>query len=342
MPALSQFQIPPVVIKVLLTAGSILGILLVCILLILVGLQLLRVRAAREHAIRLTNQGNARSVYHLTVESPEPALKFAFLMNKIPLAEVPPPPPPAPVQSAQTIADQAHAQPPAAAHKTTASAAASPAGGVVKQGKKAGQEAAKKAGALAALLGAVGGLLPGKVGQKLKAGGAQAREVQTKTTRAVDAPAQMERRMEAVQKSSGQLGVPTSSGGVQATGGAAGSPAAEAVPAVIPASPAAAPALPQVYTVQTREVTPGETILLSLRIDTQKRRYPEGTFVYNITSQQMPLEKLNRAAPPITKQGSVYFKHVGAWRYWVVPLFNSLVIFSSLLAILLTVSMIWA
>ena len=286
MQALITFELPQLLLKVILTAAALLGILLVCVLLVVAVLRLLRVRGAREHPILLTNQGNARSVYHLTVESQEPRLSFRFFMNKIPLAEVPPPAPTPPPPAAQpTPVEQSAPQtgvPAPSASQKSATPAASTAGSAAKNAKKAGQGVAKKTGALASLLGALGGLLPGKAGQQLKERGNQAREMQTKTTQAMEAPESAQRRMDAVQKSSGQLGVQTPAGSSPAAGGrssAAASPIASASASAAANAPQAgmsasrqsavqapAHALPYVYTAQTREVTPGETISLMLRI----------------------------------------------------------------------------
>ena len=88
------------------------------------------------------------------------------------------------------------------------------------------------------------------------------------------------------------------------------------------------------YQAQTKEVDPGESILLTLRIDSRKKkRIPEGSYLYTIHSQQISLEPASVQIPPISSRGTVHFKAVPTWRYWLPLIVCGLVVLAAILSL---------
>ena len=195
---------PELILKILFSLLALFTLSALFFFLIFFSNRLLRVRADRKHTIRLENRGNCRSMYTLTVSSNEPTLRFSLFLKSVPLVEVRETTPDV-EQSFWVIADAHSADSPAPAPaKGTAPGSRAPS---VNTGSavKGGQAVAAKAGTVASLLGAIGHLLPGSLGAGLRAQSARAREMQTGTSRAIQAPQAIEGRMGAVQKESGKL-----------------------------------------------------------------------------------------------------------------------------------------
>jgi hypothetical protein len=93
--------------------------------------------------------------------------------------------------------------------------------------------------------------------------------------------------------------------------------------------------------IQTKEVSPGESLELVLSIIPIGRLSPQGSFAYSVKSQQIPLEKLDREAPEVNSKGVVYFKDVAPWRYWFPPVLNGMIIFMELLGLVYFMTLIW-
>ncbi len=356
-------------LKIALTGGIVLFVIGLCGL-IIAGLQrLFRVTVQRVHTLYLKNLGNVASVYHLTAESLEPNLKFQFLQNDIPLTEVevniepqvvatvvqrpmvvPENNKPAATSAApvKTLAAANNAQP-----KMTVQGA----GGAPGVGKAA-EKVVAKSGALASLLGTVGGLLPGSLGKSLKEQGAMVREAQSKTKDIAQKPQEMQRKLDQMQKDSGRLGVKTpnadlpqagqaampeptqtfSTGQVQT---AAVQPGAGGQPQVVASAPVRSAAVQVKKFYRTGEVGPEETIQLTLQITPKSRIIPEGSFLYTIKSQQVPLEKFEKEIAPISKQGVVYLNQIARWHYWLPNLISVFLVFAGLATIGYSIYRIW-
>jgi hypothetical protein len=82
-------------------------------------------------------------------------------------------------------------------------------------------------------------------------------------------------------------------------------------------------------------------LVLTLRIGTSKWRYPQGSFLYTLWSEQVPVEPLAAEIPAMHKDGTVHFEPVAAWRYWLFPLTSGLVISLSLLTVVFSLFFIW-
>jgi hypothetical protein len=204
---------------------------------------------------------------------------------------------------------------------------------------KTGQKATAKVGAVASFLGVLGNLIPGSLGSKLKAQGAAARGVQTDALKTMQAPMQAQRKVEALNRERGKLGGGTDStpGKVQAPQPAVERQGPETIRTSSnqPVSKLAGSFQPTgLYRVQTKEVQPGESLVLTLRVGSKERRYPEGSYRYTLLSQQMPQEGIDSGIPPVKSSGTVHFKHVPLWRYWL-PLFGSSVVVVLTLLLLL-------
>jgi hypothetical protein len=207
-------------LKIALTGGIVLFVIGLCGL-IIAGLQrLFRVTVQRVHTLYIKNLGNVASVYHLTAESLEPNLTFQFFQNDIPLTEVEvalepqvvsmvvQSPMVAPENKKNITTSPAPAQNLAAANNPQPKLTVQSAGGVPGAGKAA-EKVVAKSGALASLLGTVGGLLPGSLGKSLKEQSAMVRVAQSKTKDVAQKPQEMQRKLDQMQKDSGKLGMKT-------------------------------------------------------------------------------------------------------------------------------------
>jgi hypothetical protein len=312
---LNIVEIPVITIAVLWTVAACLAAVISCILLFSLVKRFVAVRRVCVHRVILNNQGNVNSVYQLSVESPEPRLNFRFLVPNMPLVEVP---------VARFDAGKPTASP--KANK----ASPRPVRGAVGQAEKSSRAVAQKSGMVASFLSAVGTLLPGQAGKALKQQGAAARQVSTKTTQTLGAKNQAERQVNAVQQGVSRLGVKTPAPAAHAQRAEAGT-----------AEKVVAPALSYDLVAQTAPVSPGQSLPLALQISSPRKRIPEGSYLYIITSQQVPLEKIDRETSPLTQQGMVYFPGVSAWRYMLPVLLNVFFAGAVVLALAYVLTLIW-
>jgi hypothetical protein len=338
---------PELILKILFSLLALFTLSTLFFFLIFFSNRLLRVRADRKHTIRLENRGNCRSMYTLTVSSNEPALRFSLFLKDVPLVEVHEISPDA-EQSSGFMADTHSANSPAPAPvKGTApgSGAASLNTGTA---IKSGQAVAAKAGTVASLLGAIGHLLPGSLGAGLRAQSARAREMQTGTSRAIQAPQAIEGRMGAVQKESGKL----AGAKPQAPNTAKSSPARAAQSSqkvVQPPSAAASsgaftaahPATEAAYRAQTPELAPGQAFDLTLQIGTSTKRYPVGSYDYTVLSQQVALDFPDVISDPVRRHAVAHFGTVNPWRYWLPSFVSILLVLTSAVSLIYAYMLIW-
>ena len=327
----------PILLKVALTGVAALIILGVGVLLVVLLVKGLRVKADREHVVKLVNTGNCQSKYYLWAESTEPELTFRFLFNQIPLAPV--------EELIEEIIETAPAELQTTSGKQNkGKTAAAKSGGAI----KTGQAVAAKTGAAASLIGTVGSILPGKMGAGLKSQADAARNIQAETAKATQAPKAAQRKMESLKQSSGKLGVKTdvkfnqggaakidgqddfeSSFELEETGGA------RSLRKVIRKSENGA------VMVQTMETGPGEKLDIKLKIGKTKKRYPTGSFSYTVWSQQVPVDDRFGSAEPVAKSGLVSFKPIGAWRYLLPGVCSVLVMLLALFGVISVIPLIW-
>ncbi|WP_152966318.1 hypothetical protein [Ornatilinea apprima] len=295
--------------------------------------RVLQVKADREHALKLTNQGNCRSHYRLSIVQPHPELAFTFLSNHIPLAPIVEPvalPNAEEVERSSAQIDPTPAPQAAGKPALPQPPAIKPDGAL-----KAGQNVAAKSGVAAGLLGTLGSLLPGKAGAGLKAQAGAARQVQAGASKAVQAPQAMQRKASALGQAGGRLGVQVPA--------PAGTSAAQASPAyaVKTSAPTAPAAGNKPLVVQTPALEPGESLLLTLRIGKTQKRYPSGSFHYTLESLPVPEDASLVSPDAVSRQGMVYFRPVGAWRYWLPGIASGLMLLGALLGILYGLVFIW-
>ena len=327
----------PILLKIALTGGAALIIFGVGILLVVVLVKWLRVKADREHIVKLVNTGNCQSRYYLWAESTEPELAFRFLFNQIPLAPV--------EELVEEIVeeDSEVVQIKAGKQKKGKSAA-------VKSGDavKTGQAVAAKTGAAASLIGTLGSILPGKMGDGMKSQADAARNIQAETAKATQAPKAAQRKMESLQQSSGKLGVKADVKLNQ--GGTVKAPGQDIYKSDGPADiPSVVRNLKKVVRqskngaimVQAMETGPGETINISLKIGKTKRRYPTGSFSYKVWSQQVPMDDRFGSAEPVAKNGLVSFKPIGTWRYLLPGACSVVVMLLALFGVISVIPLIW-
>jgi hypothetical protein len=186
-------------------------------------------------------------------------------------------------------------------------------------------------------LGGLGNLLPGSLGNKLKSQGAAIRGVQTKALRTTQAPISAQRKVDALKREGGRV-----TGGAKGGGSTIRGKQAPMGPQVRDAAVSKQHRRAQtstehttgVYRVQTVEVDPGESLSLNLHIGSKKRRYPGGSFLYTIQSQQKPLESVDVEIPPVSSRGTVHFKSIAAWRYWLPLIISGMVVVMTLLSLI--------
>jgi hypothetical protein len=223
---------------------------------------------------------------------------------------------------------------------------------------KAAEKVVAKSGALASLLGTVGGLLPGSLGKSLKEQSAMVRVAQSKTKDVSQKPQEMQRKLDQMQKDSGKLGMKTpnvalpqagqaampeptqtfSTGQVQTTAVPTGT-GNQPQPAVAAPVRSAAAQVKKFY--RTSEADSEETLQLTLQISSKSRIAPEGSFLYTVKSQQVPLEKFDKEIAPLSRQGIVHFESIGKWHYWLPNLLSFFVVLSGLAAIGYSIYRIW-
>ena len=282
--------------------------------------RLLQPKRDRNHSLKLANQGNVPSIYQLTVESLDSLFSFQLKFKDMPLIEVPEPVIFEELIDATngSLSDNGHL-PDGLTEKQSQKNGSQKKSVDTGKAMQAGQALAGKAGTVASLLGTFGNLIPGSIGNKLKSQGAAARGIQTKTIRATQAPKSAQRKLDAVKREGGRMG-----GGVKVDTGPARNQYEASTSTQGPThrstkyqtGKARRTAKTGEIRVQTIEIDPGESIQLSLNIRSLKRRYPEGSYLYTIQSQQIPSVGYDYEIPPITTRGTVNFKSLPAWRHW--------------------------
>lgn len=320
-------------LHVLFSAIGTLLISLTGFLLALLFWRILKVRADREHSIVLENKGNCHSIYYLDVKSPEPSLRFTLLFNKLPLAAVylpdEPDEPiefqPQPVENLPRKTGQPEGKP--ASTPSLSSGTDSVA--------KAGQSVASVAGQSSSFLEQIGNLLPGSLGSKFKQQASAGRAVQKSSLSTSRAPQTFQRQVSALQpKGIGkqQQKVAAKQSVVVNDDGIAASPTRQSKVSV---------SAKESYFVQTPAIEPGQSINLSLRVGTQRRYYPKGSFPYTIEALPVNSDFPHAAATPIIKNGIVHFNPVGRWRYFL-PAFSTVTfILMAVTALIFLYRFIW-
>jgi len=350
MLGIAQTGMLQLTLKIVLSVLIFLAIGCLCGLIVILIRRRLVKEIKQDSQIMLKNLGNVPSVFHLTVESLESLLHFTFLQDGIPLPEivevleVPSAPEivPSPIDSSsisegkRVTAENKNV--PAKIDKKTPAA--------VKVDNKAADNAIAKTGALSSLLGVVGSILPGSLGKSLKEKGLAVRDVQTKTKDATEKPKELQRKMDAVQKDSGKLGVKTSSSRPQTPGTTVTSEKNQPVSkqqTLQSGSKSYSKSTTQTLKYFcTNEVNPGESLSLSLRIGTRNYRIPNGTSLYTIHSQQVPSGNFDKEIPIVTKQGFVSFSPVSKWHYWYAWILAALLVVAGVAAEIYFISLLWA
>lgn len=300
-------------------------------------------------------QPAAPQTRHVAANNNAPAEEAPRAQN-VPQAETAPKSNNRPAQTSAQPVGQTGAKPGADAKKAVESA------------KKSGKAVASVSGQAASVLGIIGSFLPGELGKTLKAQGQAARGVQTKTNEAMQAPDANMRKIDALKKEGGKLSgkaapqapqmrlagssvkltsaaraVEPTTSTVSTVSTAPVDARASTPPQQAPVQAVDSPVAPRYdYYAQTGEVAPGETLTLTLRILWKQLRTPEGSQVYILHSQQVPVEKVSRTPiPPVSKQGSVYFAPLEPWRYWLPSLIYGFISLSGFLAFVGLCIVIW-
>jgi hypothetical protein len=316
-------------------------------------IRMLRVRADKKHTLKLVNKGNTPCNFYLSASSAKPELAFTFLLNDIPLI-------PVAEEIMEEIKEEAGDSEEMLEEESQVSELESEPVSQpdfdktkVKKGTdgalKAGKSVASKSGVAAGLLGTLGSILPGSLGASLKEKSNMARNVQMKSAKVTQAPQLASNKMNALKSSGGKLGVNTSKQEDHSPAKNTASYAA-AVPThgqvVIPVQSQKKinnnkQSTEKIDLVQTGTLNPGESLMLTLRIGKTKKRYPVGSFIYEVKSQQVPLDSKFGSPAPISKTGTVYYKPVAAWRYWMPFLGGFLVYLLTLIGILYGINFLW-
>lgn len=304
----------------------------------------LRVKADKKHLIKFVNDGNFPSLYHLSFQSSQPELTFACTYDNIPLVPV--------LEEIQEHlpTEAARVVDPDPDQKNSGVSKKANAGkGKPDAALKAGKSVAAKSGVFASLLGTLGGILPGALGAGLKEKADMARSVQINTMRVTQAPQTTTNKMDALKSSGSKLGVGSLEKENQVRGGGKGSIAAASSPpsnqVVISAKAIQGEDHPlklrNTGLVQTRALSSGETLLLTLKIGTSAKRYPAGSFNYIVQSQQVPVEGRFDRPAPVSKTGTVYFVPISSFRYLLPVIGSILVLLVALVGIYYGLIYVW-
>ena len=338
-------------VKIALSSALALFGILFSVLIIRWLVRALSVNADHFEILKLANHGNCACQYHLSVNSTATDLKFTLYDDGFPLTAV------FEEIEEEVIDKKAEAKKeevkPVAAKTTAANTGTQEATKTAKVDSegaiKKGQDVSAKAGVFANFLGILGSILPGKMGSSVKGAAGGARNVQKKSAQAVQAPRSAQRKMDAMRKSSGRLGVNAanvqeagvSQPGVGVRQMRGKQEQAESSRSTREIVKKVKKIVEKVGTVQTIGVDPGEVLYLALEISKKGSRYPTGTFGYSIESQPVPLDKRLGEAPPTMKTGQVHFAEIGFWRYYISPL--GVILYLALLTYLayLAVTYLW-
>ena len=334
-------------VKIVLTVGLILCGGWGSVLVVIRWARKLRVEADIDHKLKLVNMGNSRSQYYLAIKKAPPNLSFTFLVGDTPLA---------PVFNEEEILEEevrgkvervnTPSQVAENAPKDKSKAVAVKPDGALKTGKAVGE----KSGVLANVLGTLGGILPGSLGKGLQKQAGKARDVQAKTAKATQAPQSAQRKMDSLKQSGGKLGVKKSKNeeNLRPSSGAgtrAGRKFEPSNPSVVSSPPANNVVIKRKKIVadfvQTKDIEPGEGLLLILRVGKREKRYPVGSFGYTIVSQPMPLNKKLGEVSPTLRNALVDFEKISVWRYWMPFLSGVFVLLFTLIVVFYGLSFIW-
>lgn len=314
--------------------------------------RVMRVEADQSQVLRLVNQGNCASQYHLSVSTTAPNLKFSLNVDGIPLAPVYEEIEEEVVE--EQIVVQAGQKPAATAAVPATNTSAQDAQKTEKldtgDALQKGQEASAKAGVVANLLGVIGSVLPGSLGKSVKGAAGGARKAQATSAKALQAPKSAQRKMDAVKKSGGRLGVKADA--AQDTGVArpkprGGQPQGKRDQAEFSRTTRnivkkIKRTVEKEGVVQTVDLNPGDVLFVTLEISKQDKRYPTGSFGYSLESQPVPLNRQFGDAPAAVKKGQVHFAPIARWRYWMPSVSVSLYLILLALLAYYLVLFIWA
>jgi len=315
--------------------------------------RVMRVEADQSQTLRLVNQGNCASQYHLSVDTPAPNLKFSFNVDGIPLAPV------YEEIEEEIVEEETVVQ---AGQKTAATAAVPATNTSAQAAQKTeklntgdalqkGQDASAKAGVLANLLGVIGSVLPGSLGKSVKGAAGGARKAQATSAKAIQAPKSAQRKMDVAKKSGSRLGLKADA--AQDTGVVA-RPKPRAGQAHAKRDQAEfsrttrnivkkiKKTVEKVGVVQTVDLDPGDVLFVTLEISKQGKRYPTGSFGYSLESQPVPLNRQFGDAPAAVKKGQVHFAPIARWRYWMPSISVSLYLILLALLAYYLILYIWA
>lgn len=321
--------IPEIVTNLLLSLMSVIAFGAATVGLVALARRALRVEADRVHVVRLDNQGNARSIFRLVVESPEPALTFSLSCQGKPLVEV--------YEEAQDAPQAAGEISVASLGSARKKGAATPARSGPNAAVKTGRAVAGKAGILGSLLGGLGSLIPGAAGRQLKSQAQAARAVQQGTNQAIQAPQDIKRQADSLQSDGARLT------------GKTPDPAQTRTPPPMPNENIAPPGSPRYAAAergrflyfQTPEIPPGQSVGLSLRIGRSRSRYPQGSFAYTLWAEQYSPD-FPDVFPVATQKGGVaHFAPILFLRYWLPALGSALAALGGLAVLTYLLALIW-
>lgn len=323
----------PTFLRIALSAGAALLILAIGVLLMILVVRSLRVKADRDHRVSLINTGNCQSRFEVWVESGQPDLRFDVLLNNVPLAQV--------EETIEELIEIAPKEKPVKVDKKKRKRG----NGKQANAIKTGQAVASKAGAAASLLGTVGSVIPGEAGAGLKAQAENVRGFQAQTAKTTQAPQAAQRKLDALQTSSGRLGVKTN---IKVNQGSVSNNDDE-VNTEIDEQEGFERRLKKVISksengavkVQTPELNPGEQLTLTLRIGKRKRKYPVGSFAYDFWSQMIAVDERFGKGKISAKKGLVAFQPIAGLRYFLPGFCGTLVMLASIVAVIFVIPLIW-
>ena len=293
-----------------------------CTLVVLTLRRWLSIKRERKHVVRLSNPGNVPSLYKLHIEASQPDLQFKMFLGNGPLEEFAATDEDQPLEP-MPVAEKTPSLPPV---QLTQEAMSQPEPTPFKTNGN-GKNVIRQGRTLTYGMERLSNYLPGELGQWLRQQGQTLGRMQ----RGVNQAVQMQEHVK--RKTSRRLRIP----------GQRNVNRAEPLNHAVSSSPVAT-ALNKIsssYAAKTLPIQPGECVEMMLRIMPVNRRYLQGQFPYQITSQQQPLTNIEGVAGAIRKSAVVDFPPISRWRIWLPYILSGFIILSTLLVMVYSIQFIW-
>ena len=282
---------------------SLFAVSLVYLVLVYLVWQILKIRIQKKYSILLGNQGNIKSKYSLKILPANKILEYTLKSRNGKLVQI--------EEEKVEFLNSVEESEESPGTKRPGLEKRNPGQVSKKIGQAAdtGRKVSGVAGGIASILGIIGSLLPGKLGQNLRQSGAQARQVQTKTRQALNAPQATTRKLDALKTEGSRFSSGSNSTAqtkLQQQPPASGGRKRKTQNSIF-------------FRTETKELQPGESIEIQLRVRKAQKKHPENNFVVEFQSLQKPTSFRSGALRPMKQKLHVRFPEIPLWRRFVLP-----------------------